>query len=828
MIPPAVLRSAGRALAGGAVIGLVAWGVALPFSSGSTSATASLAAVAVWFVVVATHSSLRAAEAAPADATAWRLLAAGLAMFTLSVATFAADELFDLPDGWLTAATVFGLLFRVLTAMAMVSFPLPPSSARSRWRGRLELVVVAFTVTYVAWGWLLGGLFHDAQDSPLAARAAIFTLLDIVLVILVLMASVRRAPDARDPARFVGAGLLFLALTDWNIGITVSISGHVTTMAALSSFTALSLIAAGGWAAVHDGSSARQAARKPRTRNLLPILLAALALAAAISTGNLWTDDPVLLILAIGSAASFLGWQVLVVLENEEMIRSLSEQGHRFQTLVETAPIAIIETDTNGIVQVVNSEAARLLEATPEQLVGVTLDLEPRDEAAPDQDLRHRILGGETIRDLRVPVRRADGRDLDLMVSAAPISTDAGGGAHIVWIGSDDGPRLRGLAAMIDIQRMRAFEQLTSGIAHDFNNRLTVILGTSELLLEQASEDDRELLQAVLDAGRRAAALVDQLVSTTRRKFDAQERLDLASLVRQLEPELRRRAPDGAALTVSIASGVLPVHADGSDLEQAVINLVANAYESLDGPGSVTVTVGRAEEGDRAEALLVVADDGAGMAPDVRSRALEPFFTTKGGGGRSRGLGLPAVHGVVLRSHGGLTVESAPGIGTSIRVRLPLDDRVPRARARTSPQEQQPGDGASATILLVDDEPEVRRITARILTAAGHAVVEAEDAESALAALAASPGPVDLLMSDVVMPGRSGIELAHDFAARQPGRPILLLSGFVGETDHGGRAADVPYPLLAKPISGPDLLAAVAAALATATDPSTSDEVDVA
>ena len=427
------------------------------------------------------------------------------------------------------------------------------------------------------------------------------------------------------------------------------------------------------------------------------------------------------------------------------------------------------------------------------------------------------MLGGETLRDLRVPLRRADGKALEMLVSAAPIRDRAEGISRIVWIGSDDGPRLRGLAAMIDVQRMQAFEQLISGIAHDFNNRLTVIAGTTEILLqEERSADDREMLSSVLEAGRRAAALVDQLVSTTRRGYDDQRHLDLRVLLDQLEPELIRRTPRGATIRVESGHVRLPVEADRADLEQAVLNLVTNAFESLGAAGAVEVRARRLDDESRADHRVVeltVTDDGTGMDRATRGRALEPFFSTKAGGGRSRGLGLPAVQGVVLRSQGELVLESEEGRGTTVTVHLPLRE-PPEADRRAAPREVTRRDRpAEATILLVDDEPEVRAVAHRVLVAAGYAVIEASHAEEALAILTAPGTDIDLLLSDIVMPGRSGIELAHDFTEHHPQRPVLLLSGFVGESAPGGRAAAVPFPLLPKPITREDLLAAVAEAL---------------
>jgi CheY-like chemotaxis protein len=321
------------------------------------------------------------------------------------------------------------------------------------------------------------------------------------------------------------------------------------------------------------------------------------------------------------------------------------------------------------------------------------------------------------------------------------------------------------------------------------------------------------MLQAVLSSGRRAAALVDQLVGTTGRKSDEQEHLDLAPLLTQLEPDLVRLSPRGTTVVVDVGADPLPVEVDESDLRQAITNLVVNGMEATGDGGRVTVRarlVPASDGGGPAMVELVVEDDGSGMEPDTESRIFEPFFTTRVGGGRSRGLGLPAVQGVVLRSRGEIDVETRPGVGTVVTVRLPCREQVLDATPVLDAPIAPPATDGRATILLVDDEPEVRTMTGRVLANAGYTVISAGDAAEALEVLVSGDAAIDLLVTDVVMPGRSGVDLAHDATTRHPGLPVLLLSGFVGESAHAGITADLPFPLLAKPTPRAALLDAVA------------------
>lgn len=806
-------RAALPIVLGAMVAAPLAWAVAQLVMPARQAGELTVGMLGIVLVLVAARASWRAGRRDAPDATAWLLIAASLWLFALYVATSLLVELSAVSQGWVTVAGIFGLLFRLLMALAIVSFPLMAPTARSRWRARLDLVVVGTTVAFLAWAWVLSDLFHHALPGTPAARAALFALLDIVLVIFVLMASLRRPAGMRDATRLLGFGLVFLALTDWNLATSQTTGTTDTTpFAAAMSFIALGFVAGGAWIAGRPFAGESRPAPRGRARDLLPIALAALVFLTALTSHHTW-DDRALLALGVVSVLSLLAWQVSMVFESEEMVDTLSEQSQRFSTLVDTAPIAIIETDRDGVIEIVNSEAARILDQDPDALLGHRLDL----EAVADEDagLRDRVLRGEALRDVRIPMRRRDGETVDLVVSGAGIPGRTGEVSRVVWTGADDGPRLRAFAAMIAVQRMQAYEQLTSGIAHDFNNRLAVIMGTSEILLEGAHDDDqREMLQAVLSSGRRAADLVDQLVGTTGRKSDDQEHLDLGPLLAQLEPDLVRLSRSGTTIELDVAAEPLPVEADGSDLRQAITNLVVNAMEATAEGGTVTIRARlaplRAGADGPAMVELVVADDGCGMDAATEARIFEPFFTTRSVGGRSRGLGLPAVQGVVLRSRGEIEVQTAPGAGTTVTVRLPQRERTDEVAGPDAPPLRTPLEPGSATILLVDDEPEVRNTTGRMLTHAGYAVITAGDATEALAILTARAVPIDLLLTDVVMPGRSGVELAHEVTASHPGLPVLLLSGFVGESAHAGITPDLPFPLLPKPTSRAALLTAVA------------------
>ena len=271
-----LVRAALPSIVGALLVAPVAWALARVVLDDRQAGELVVGSLGIALVLVAARAAWRAGRQPTADATAWQLIAASLAIFSLYVATSLLVELFGLGTGWVLAAGVFGLLFRLLMALAIVSFPLMAPTARSRWRARLDVLLVGTTVAFLAWAWVLSDLFHHAIPGTPAARAALFSLLDIVLVIIVLMASLRRPAGVRDATRLLGFGLVFLALTDWNLATSQTAGTTDTTpFAALSSFLALGFVAAGAWLAGRPTAEVERPLPRGRARDLLPIALAA-------------------------------------------------------------------------------------------------------------------------------------------------------------------------------------------------------------------------------------------------------------------------------------------------------------------------------------------------------------------------------------------------------------------------------------------------------------------------------------------------------------------------------------------------------------------------
>ena len=372
----------------------------------------------------------------------------------------------------------------------------------------------------------------------------------------------------------------------------------------------------------------------------------------------------------------------------------------------------------------------------------------------------------------------------------------------------------RAEAQLLQAQKLEALGRLAGGIAHDFNNILTIVTTSAELLLQQLAEDHPARADAdeILHAADRAAALTRSLLSFSRQEVLAPHSLDLRTVVQSLSPMLERLLGEDVRLETQLPDTPVPILADAAQLEQVLLNLAVNARDAMPGGGALRLIVDRTVAADgTAAVLLEVSDDGIGMDEAVQARIFEPFFTTKPPD-QGTGLGLATVYGIVRQSGGSVAVESAPGRGTTFRIRWPLHDGPVYAVSSASPDASAVPMGTE-TILLAEDDVVIRRLTLRYLRSCGYAVLEAHDAESALAAAAAHAGEIHLLVSDVVMPGASGAALASQLRMTRPHVRVLFVSGWAGDelTRRGVEMEATAF--LQKPFTVHELAVAVRAAL---------------
>jgi signal transduction histidine kinase/DNA-binding NarL/FixJ family response regulator len=364
-------------------------------------------------------------------------------------------------------------------------------------------------------------------------------------------------------------------------------------------------------------------------------------------------------------------------------------------------------------------------------------------------------------------------------------------------------------------QKMEAVGRLAGGIAHDFNNLLTVIAGYGDILRTHlaAEETARTYVDEITRAGDRAAALTRQLLAFSRRQVLRPESLDLSAVLPNVERLLRRLIGEDIDLLILPQPDLWAVRADPSQIEQVVMNLAVNARDAMPLGGRLTIEAANVELDEEFAAShvgalpgsyvrLAVSDTGCGMDAATKARIFEPFFTTKDPG-KGTGLGLAMVYGIVNQSGGHIDVYSEPGHGTTFQIYLPRDTSVPVAASRTPLPPPRPG---TETVLLAEDDDSIRGMAALALRGHGYTVLAAANGPEALRLAEEHAGPIALLVTDVIMRGMSGRQLAEALAVQRPGLRVLFMSGYTDDAilHHGVLEAGIPF--LHKPF-GPDALA---------------------
>jgi signal transduction histidine kinase/CheY-like chemotaxis protein len=358
---------------------------------------------------------------------------------------------------------------------------------------------------------------------------------------------------------------------------------------------------------------------------------------------------------------------------------------------------------------------------------------------------------------------------------------------------------------LLQSQKMEAVGRLAGGVAHDFNNLLTVILGYNEMLRDQLSRDatEMEYAEEVRRAAERASALTNQLLAFSRRQVAVPRVVDLNEIVQTIDKMLRRIIGEDIQLEIRLASELPSVRVDPSHIDQVIMNLAVNSRDAMPQGGKLTIETAELELNQEYAGqhigvqaghyvMLAVSDTGSGMDADTCARIFEPFFTTKEKG-KGTGLGLSIVYGIVKQNGGDILVYSEPGRGTAFKVYLPAV--MAPAEAVVRGEDAGRPAPANETILLVEDDPQVRSLTRTMLARLGYRVLEVESTGEALKIAYGNQGPLDLLLTDVVMPRMSGTDLARLVQTARPGVKVLYMSGYTdnGVIDQGMLAADTPF-----------------------------------
>jgi len=531
---------------------------------------------------------------------------------------------------------------------------------------------------------------------------------------------------------------------------------------------------------------------------------------------------------ASGQATHHIGL-VEDVSEHRRSQEALLETTGRLEAVLNAALDGIVLIDPSGIIRLVNPAVPKMFDYSQEELLGenvkILMPAPWREEH--DGYLAHfRETGEARIIGIgrQVEGRRRDGSTFPLDLAVSEVRY----GGELFYLGTvHDITERRQLEAEVrQSQKMEAIGRLAGGVAHDFNTLLGTIRGYSEMLLNALPRKEalRRPVEQIHRAAMRGAQLTRQLLIFSRRQEIQSQAVDLGNLLADVEVMLDRLIGEDIQLTRQIEPKLGRVWGDPGELHQIILNLVVNACDAMPQGGSLTLSVRNlktsqeiAVEGGRlppgSYALLQVADNGTGMTEEVRKRIFEPFFTTKEPG-KGTGLGLSTVHSIVRRSQGGVTVDSAPGRGTAFGVYLPYASVA--AREEPEPAAVEPAESATieagtgrsgGTLLLVEDDDMFRGLLRQVLEAQGYTVLAAENPTAALELAAIHGADVRLLLSDVVMPGGNGADLALKLVDQNPALKVVLMSGYTDDA-LAGREADMTRAdaFLEKPFATQELL----------------------
>jgi PAS domain S-box-containing protein len=562
--------------------------------------------------------------------------------------------------------------------------------------------------------------------------------------------------------------------------------------------------------------STRHSASTGWPRYLLDRAPIVVPLLVLVVSSHMFSSAPVLAAGLMVAAFAIVSLRLRVAQSRQERaVDGLNTSNNLLQSIIEGTSEAVYLKDANGCYLLMNSSGARLLGRTPEEIVGKNdRELFSQDEAEAviktDQEV---MTSGQAL--TSETVLTSGGLPRTYLNNKNPYRDAHGRVIGVLGISLDITERRRIEQQLEKAQRMESIGTFSGGIAHDFNNLLTVIKGYSYLARADAEDLPaiRESVDQINKAASRASSLVDRLLAFSRQQILQPRIVNLNDIVANLRKMLDRLIGEDVQIETRLAQDLGPVKADPGQMEQVLMNLAANARDAMLAGGhlrleTANITLSRSNAGPDfnvppgAYVRLTVSDTGTGMDAQTQAHIFEPFFTTKPPG-KGTGLGLATVYGIVKQSGGYLGVESKPGSGTTFRIYLPWVsepvEHLPQPVAIAPPRR------GHETILVVDDDPQLRQLAKKILTNSGFRVLDAESGEQAATIAALHQGPIHLLLTDVVMPGTSGREIAELICGDGGETRVLYMSGYPGDTIAHHGVLDAGISFLQKPFS-PDAL----------------------
>ena len=802
-----------------------------------TGTVSNLAAVATAFAATAGcwHAAHREAGC---TRRAWLLIGWGTAAWGLGQAVWSFSEIVLRVEVPFPSVADIGFLGLIpLAGGGLVAF-LGGTSGRpiNAARTVLDGLLIAVSLLFVSWATVLAPAYRAHSGSALEGVLLLaYPVGDTALLSIVIFVLAKAPRGGRFPLGLLATGLVAISLSDSLFMALVLMdryhSGHLIDIGWMAGFLLIGLA----------GFKHRPAPPEPATPSpelsvgSLVLPYAPLALACGVAASDMsdrgglhpfssWSITVLLLLVIIR--------QVLALADNLARTRELAERTaemaareRRFRALVQHSSDVITLVDADSTVRYVSPSVARVLGYAAGELEGIPLASIAHPDDAPGLLALLGTNGAHPESQfLEWRCRHRDGG----WVHAATLANDLSGDndvAGIVLNTRDVTERKEIEARLHQSERLESLGQLACGVAHDFNNLLTVILGSVSFLLEDlplaqpgrpvsAPAPLRVEIEAIQRSAERAAELTGRLLAFGRRQFVQPRLLDLSAVSAEVESLLRSMAGEGIALEMLMADDLSPISADPGQIEQILANLVGNARDAMPTGGTVLVEASNTEIDENWAAqcdvdpgryvCLSVTDTGLGMPKEVAERAFDPFFTTKDPGSGT-GLGLATVYGIVRQAGGQVLIYSKVGEGTIVDLYLPASEGD---TLDLRPSLAEPRAGGGEAILIVEDEPGVRETARRILARHGYRVSVARDQHDALRLCSSLP-PVDVLLTDLIMPGMNGLELARRATEARPGLRVAFMSGhpwgLVG-IDH-----ELPSGtcLVAKPFSRIRLLDAV-------------------